>query len=103
MDNSLENKLIILYFLSGINSSINMSEITTFIVENNYADYISANNYLAELFHLDGKTIETKNYSGTIYGNNVDRTWRAEVYNRTNEFYNPILQILLYLCNIIFK
>lgn len=35
---------------------------------------------------------ETKNYSGTIYGNTKDKTWRAEVYNKTNEFYNPVLQ-----------
>ena len=49
MDNSFEHKLIILYFLSSINSSINMAEITTFLVEKNITDYIQANTYLGEL------------------------------------------------------
>lgn len=51
MSNSIftEHKLIILYFLSNLNSSINLSEITTFLIEYNYTDYLQAGQYLAEL------------------------------------------------------
>jgi hypothetical protein len=37
--------------------------------------------------------IESKNYSGWIYGNAADRYWTATLNNRTkNRFYNPIKQ-----------
>lgn len=44
-----DHKLIILYFLSSINSSINLSDITNFLIEKNYTDYMQAGNLLAEL------------------------------------------------------
>ena len=44
-----DHKLIILYFLSNINSSINLSDITNFLIEKNYTDYMQAGNLLAEL------------------------------------------------------
>lgn len=44
-----QHKLIILYFLSNLNSSINLSEITTFLIEYNYTDYLQAGQYLGEL------------------------------------------------------
>ncbi|MCQ2748876.1 MAG: DUF4364 family protein [Clostridia bacterium] len=44
-----DHKLIILYFLSSINSSINLSDITNFLIEKNYTDYMGAGNLLGEL------------------------------------------------------
>lgn len=49
MDNSFEIKLLILNFLSDLGSSVNLSEITSFLLESNLADYMQANQYLAEL------------------------------------------------------
>lgn len=36
--------------------------------------------------------LETKNYSGTIYGNENSDKWFASVYNQNNYFYNPLKQ-----------
>lgn len=44
-----EHKLLILYFMSSINSSINSMDITNFLIENNYTDYLTAQQYFAEL------------------------------------------------------
>lgn len=36
--------------------------------------------------------IETKNYSGTIYGNDVNYNWQQKIGNKYNKFRNPIKQ-----------
>ncbi len=92
MDKSLEHKLIILYFLSNINSSINMSEITTFLVEKNYVDYLEANAYLADLaetglineYRKDNKVLYKINDEGKntleIFGDQLNDTNRSIFY-----------------------
>lgn len=85
MDISFEHKLIILYFLSSINSSINMSEITTFLVEKNYTDYMHATAYLSELaesklinsYQKDNKVLYKINDEGKstleIFGDSLNK------------------------------
>jgi len=36
--------------------------------------------------------IETKDYSGKIYGNNTDENWTEYIYNNSYKFWNPVLQ-----------
>jgi hypothetical protein len=36
--------------------------------------------------------IETKNYSGWIFGNENSKNWTQVIYKTKNQFYNPILQ-----------
>lgn len=36
--------------------------------------------------------IESKGYSGWIFGNEKDRNWTQVIYRNKNKFYNPILQ-----------
>lgn len=36
--------------------------------------------------------IESKGYSGWIFGNEKDRTWTQVIYRNKNKFYSPILQ-----------
>ncbi|MCT4612276.1 MAG: DUF4364 family protein [Clostridia bacterium] len=50
------NKLIVLYLLNNINVPISNATITQFILEKNYTDYFSLQQYLAEL--LNAKLID---------------------------------------------
>ena len=36
--------------------------------------------------------VETKNYQGWIYGNEIDRQWTQIIYKKRQQFYNPIKQ-----------
>ena len=36
--------------------------------------------------------VETKNYQGWIYGNEIDRQWTQVIYKKRQQFYNPIKQ-----------
>ena len=36
--------------------------------------------------------IETKNYQGWIFGNESDRQWTQVIYNKRQQFYNPVKQ-----------
>ena len=36
--------------------------------------------------------VETKNYQGWIYGNEIDRQWTQVIYQKRQQFYNPIKQ-----------
>ena len=65
------------------------------VLQNLYIPTVKGNTTEIDTIAITSRGIfvfETKNYSGTIYGNTTDKNWRAEVYKKTNEFYNPILQ-----------
>jgi hypothetical protein len=36
--------------------------------------------------------VETKNYQGWIYGNEIDQQWTQVIYKKRQQFYNPIKQ-----------
>lgn len=36
--------------------------------------------------------VESKNYSGWIFGNEIQRNWTQIIYNHKKHFYNPIMQ-----------
>lgn len=36
--------------------------------------------------------VETKNYQGWIYGNEIDRQWTQVIYKKRQQFYNPVKQ-----------
>lgn len=36
--------------------------------------------------------IETKNYSGWIFGKETDRMWTQKIYKSSKRFYNPVIQ-----------
>jgi len=36
--------------------------------------------------------VESKNYSGWIFGNEIQRNWTQIIYNHKKRFYNPIMQ-----------
>ena len=76
-------------------SVINNLSCCEYTLTNLYIPTVKGNTTEIDLIAFTNRGIlvlETKNYSGTIHGNEDDNDWFAAVYGRNNYFHNPIKQ-----------